>query len=173
MVYRSTPPWWYRAVLLCFAAIAALGLGGLLIGDFLGDHRISPSLWLMVLPLLVIVVVPLIRLQRARFVVTTTGIRSTGLLRSHDVTWPEIAVIEVDQAWPYQGRPVVVLHHGGSFSNRLLAHRYALLRGEGQAGVDASNAGGPSIPAAAAIDAHQRYLRGEFGYPGYQGYSGY
>lgn len=95
------------------------------------------------------------------FIVSTAGITIRGIVRTVHIPWAEVAVIQLEQRVMYRGEAVVVTRSGSRIGSPVTSARFAMRRGEStyDHGPQLLH---PAIPVRAAIDAHQRYLRGEF-----------
>ncbi len=165
VLYVARPARWVRLALIAVGSILVLVLGTGTVSLALADID-PPGLKLAALALVapaVLVVVVVVGLgQRPRFTVTTQGVVIRTLLRTRRLPWQHIARIEVDAGWVHQGQTLVVLHDGRRLGAPITEARSALRRGESTRdhGPDLS---APAVPTRAAVDAHRRWLRGEFG----------
>ena len=123
----------------------------------------SVAALLMLLALIGLIVLA-VRAPLASFTVTTAGISIREIFRTTNIAWADVAVIQIDQTLIQRGRAVVVTRDGKRTASSITAARFALRRGEStyDHGPELLH---PAIPVRAAIDAHQRYLRGEFTAP--------
>jgi hypothetical protein len=115
----------------------------------------------LILALLAGVLFVVVRGTSAAFVVSTSGITVRGIFRTVHVPWHEVTVVQVDPRYTHRGQALVVRRDGTRVGSPVTAARYAMRRGEstfdhGPQLLDAA------FPVRAAIDAHRRYLRGEF-----------
>jgi hypothetical protein len=161
VLYRASIAGWMRglglgAVALLAALALAWNLGLLLRGA-------GPTPWSVLAGLLFVAVpaVPILLGLRQSFTVTTHGITVVGQLRTRRIPWARIRVVRVSQRLIDRGAADVVLHDGSTVRSPLTAARSAIRRGESayDHGADLRS---PARPARAAIEAHRRYLRGEF-----------
>ncbi|GAB3702018.1 hypothetical protein GCM10028815_09720 [Mariniluteicoccus flavus] len=99
---------------------------------------------------------------RMAFTVTTDGLEVATATRTRRIPWPEVGVIRISRATFSRGATEVVTKDGRSIVVHLTAARAAIRRGERTSdhGHDLLQ---PSRPTRAAMDAHTRHLRGEFG----------
>lgn len=100
---------------------------------------------------------------RQRFTVTAAGIEVVSYLSTRRLRWSDIRLIRVGPASPLSPRATkIVLSDGSSVRPFATSMNYALWRGETPYahGVDGT---APTRCTLAAIDAHRRYLAGEFG----------
>lgn len=165
VLYTARLAWWVRAVVIIVVGGIALLVGGgcsalLLVGD--GPNAVGWAALLLSMPMVLAVVVFAALGLWISFTVTTEGIVLRGFLRTRRIPWREIDRIEVDHGWVHRGQTVVVLHDGRRLGSPLTEARAAMRRGERTSdhGADLKH---PARPALAAIDAHRRWLRGEFG----------
>ena len=115
----------------------------------------------LILALLASVLFVIVRGTSSAFAVSTSGVTVRGIFRTVHVPWHDVAVVRVDTRHMHRGQVLVVRHDGTRVGSPVTAARYAMRRGE------STFDHGPqlldvAIPVRAAIDAHQRYLRGEF-----------
>ena len=115
----------------------------------------------LILALLASFLFVIIRGALSAFVVSTSGVTVRGIFRTVHVPWHDVAVVQVDPRHTHRGQALVVRHDGTRVGAPVTAARYAMRRGEstfdhGPQLLDAA------IPVRAAIDAHRRYLRGQF-----------
>lgn len=162
VLYVARPAWWPRALIVGLALIFLIPAAPALLWSLLDGE--GPHWWSVtfVVGASSVVLGVAVLAQRPRFVVSTDGILVRGLVRTHRVTWPDVARVEVDQGTLMRGQTVVVTRSGTRVGSSITAASFALRRGEStyDHGPDLRH---PAIPARAAIDAHQRYLHGEFG----------
>ena len=94
------------------------------------------------------------------FTVTTAGIDVRSMTRTVRIPWHDIAVVQLDSSFYLRGQAIVVRRDGTRIGSPVTAARYAIRRGESpyDHGPELLH---PAIPVRVAIDAHQRYLRGE------------
>lgn len=118
----------------------------------------------MILLLLVGFVFVTIRGAWSAFIVSTAGITIRGIARTVHIPWAEVAVIQLEQNLMYRGQAVVVTRSGSRIGSPVTSARFAMRRGEStyDHGPQLLH---PAVPVRTAIDAHQRYLRGEFRSP--------
>lgn len=170
VLYRAEMIIGLRVLVLVLAAIAAAIPIALLIGILVAAREArTPALALLawsgaglILVLLAGGAVLLIRGVRSTFTVTTAGIEVRGLVSTVRIPWSDVAVIHVDPRHFHRGQALVIRRDGTQVGSSVTAARYAMRRGEStfDHGPELLH---PAIPVRAAIDAHQRYLRGEFG----------
>lgn len=111
--------------------------------------------------LLIGALVVIVRGAWSAFIVTTAGITVRGLVRTVRIPWTEVAVIQWERDLMRRGQAVVVTRSGQRIGSAVTSARFAMRRGE-SAFDHGPQLLHPAIPVRAAIDAHQRYLRGEF-----------
>lgn len=93
--------------------------------------------------------------------VTTDGIEVRGILRTRWIPWQEVAIIESSPHWYWRRAACIVTTGGERIIAIVTAYQYLLLRGDPY-DARARDPQIPLVPTRIAIDAHQRYLRGEF-----------
>lgn len=99
---------------------------------------------------------------RLAMVITTDGIAVRGHVRDHWIPWAEVAVIETSDHWYWVRATRIVTTSGRRVDPAVTAYQFLWARGESYDAVTRD----PRIPQLStriAIDAHRRYLRGEFG----------
>lgn len=170
VLYRAAVLPGIRVLILVLAALAAFApalIMYVLIAAALdaqsGDAKpIAVIGAFVILALLIGVLIVIVRGAWSAFIVTTAGITVRGIARTVHVPWSDIAVIQVDPRHMHRGEAVVVRRDGTRIGSGVTAARYAIRRGEStfDHGPQLLH---PARPVRAAIDAHQRYLRGEFG----------
>ena len=145
-------------VIVGIPILLVLGLGLLL----LVGHSRSPALLLLTTPLSALVVVAVLILTRLRFTVSTSGLTIVNFLVTHRLAWREVQVIRTSPDFVLRGATTVHTWDGRSLTPLVTTANYAMWRGESywDHGRDLRSGG---RPAHAAIDAHRRYLAGEFG----------
>jgi hypothetical protein len=149
-----------------FVALVAWGSFGFFAGAVLladdGPHVLIAGA-ILLFPVLVTLLLGFGVLGNS-FVITTEGIRirDWGIARTYP--WARIARVEWDRGSYLSGATMLLLDDGHRVRSAMTAARYALHRGESPAdyGEDGK---GLSTATRAAIDAHVRYLRGEFDDP--------
>lgn len=162
VLYRARPgPLIIALVVLLLSVITLFVLGGVLLALLLPER---PNWLLAAVCLLLTVVLDalVLLLLRPSFTVSTAGIVDRAVLSTRRISWPEVAVIELEPAAMDRGATVIVLRDGRRLRSGITSSRRALYRGESPVdhGPDLLR---PARPTRAAIDAHRRYLRGEFG----------
>lgn len=101
--------------------------------------------------------------MRQRFTVTTAGIEVASYLATRRVPWSQIRLVRVGPATFLAPRATeIVLTDGSTVRPPATSMNFALWRGEMTTahGADGTS---PTRCTLAAIDAHRRYLAGEFG----------
>ena len=165
VLYVARPAPWVRALLIGVGAILVLMLGAGAASLALADVA-SPGMKLgalaLVVPAVLAILVVVTLGQRMRFTVTTQGIVVRTMLRTRRFPWEQIARIEVDPGITHQGQTLVVLHDGRRVGAPITEARSAMRRGESTRD-HGPRLTEPARPTRAAIDAHRRWLRGEFG----------
>lgn len=165
VLYVARPAPWVRALLIGVGAILVLMLGAGAASLALADVA-SPGMKLgalaLVVPAVLAILVVVTLGQRMRFTVTTQGIVVRTMLRTRRFPWEQIARIEVDPGMAHQGQTLVVLHDGRRVGAPITEARSAMRRGESTRD-HGPRLTEPARPTRAAIDAHRRWLRGEFG----------
>ncbi|MBB5831158.1 PH domain-containing protein [Brachybacterium aquaticum] len=164
VLYVARPAPWVRAVTLGVGVLVVLILGATslaVLGSDPGSPLARAAALLLVLPSALAVAVLIGLGQRMRFTVTTAGVLIRTMFRTRRIPWEQIARIEVDTGWVHQGQTVAVLHDGRRIRAPITEARSAMRRGEStwDHGPDLT---APARPTRAAIDAHRRWLRGEF-----------
>ncbi|UYG16052.1 PH domain-containing protein [Brachybacterium huguangmaarense] len=164
VLYRARTAPWLRlagaALILVLVVLAAAWNASLLArGDGPTSWSVLGSLLVIGLPA-VLVVLGL----RPAFSVTTRGITVTGQLGGRRIPWSDVQLVRISGRPQDRGGAEVVLHDGTVVRSPITAARFALRRGESpdDHGPDIRS---PARPVRAAVDAHRRYLRGEFGAP--------
>lgn len=159
LIYRAGPSVLYMipvgVLLMIFTATM---LGGILLALLIPEEPNLVLAGATLVPLLVLGAA-VVLLLRPAFRVTTAGVELRGCLSSRTLTWPEIAVIEIDRSLMNRGAVVVVTKEGRRVTSALTGSRYAMRRGEStfDHGPDLLQ---PARPARAAIDTHRRWLDG-------------
>ncbi|WP_129658125.1 PH domain-containing protein [Rothia halotolerans] len=161
VLYRAAIAGWMRLLALgAVMLLAALALAWN-VGLFL--RGAGPTAWSILGTLLFIAVpsTPILLGVRQSFTVTTLGITVVGQLRTRRIPWAEVRVVRISQRLMDRGAADVVLRDGTTVRSPITAARSAIRRGEStfDHGADLKS---PARPARAAIEAHRRYLRGEF-----------
>jgi hypothetical protein len=114
--------------------------------------------------LLVLSAAPLLvlnfRAQRMAMRVRTRGIEVRGYLRDRWLPWEQIALIETGDHWYWRRATRIVMVDGERITPVVTSYQFLLLRGEPYDDA-ARDARVPQVPTRAAIDLHQRWLRGE------------
>lgn len=123
------------------AVVVVLAVCGLLFGAFL-----AWEVW---------------RTARMAMNVTTAGIELRGMLRDHWIPWHEVAFVEQSRHWYWRRATSIVTTSGRPVVALVTSYQYLFFRGEPYDSVS-RDPRIPLIPTRVAIDAHQRYLRGEF-----------
>lgn len=123
-----------------------------------GAVAVISVLFLLGLGALVAVVFLWFRGTSMRMVLTTTGIEVRSLGR-HWIPWHDVASIESSSHWYWSGTTVIRRSAGAPVMAKITAHRFSLLRGAPWPDRDPATAPRDTL---IAIDAHRRYLRGEF-----------
>lgn len=170
VLYRAAVIPGIRVLILVLATVAAVvpaGMLVILVAAALDTSRPHVALFAwsgaaITLLLLTGFGIMVIRGARSAFIVTTAGITIRRLVRTVRIPWSDVGVIQVDPRHMHRGEAVVVRRDGTRVGSPVTAARYAMRRGEStfDHGPELLH---PAIPVRAAIDAHQRYLRGEFG----------
>lgn len=144
-------------VIVSVPALILLGIGVLLL---VGDSR-NPLLLIVSIPPVLVVCALIVIATRLRFTVSTSGLTIVNYLVTHRFAWDEVQLIRTAQDFFLRGATTVITRDGRAVTAMVTSSNYALWRGESpwDHGSDL-RAGGR--PAQAAIDAHQRHLRGEF-----------
>ena len=159
----------YRAPHVNVARIAVLVLVGIPIVLVLGaglllvvGHSRNPALLLLTAPPSLLVVVAVLILTRLRFTVSTSGLTIVNVLVTNRLAWDEVQVIRTSSDVFLRGATTVHTRDGRSLTPLVTTANYAMWRGESfwDHGEDLRSGG---RPAHAAVDAHRRYLAGEFG----------
>lgn len=100
---------------------------------------------------------------RQRFTVTTAGIEVVSYLSTRRLPWSQVRLIRVGPATLIAPRATeIVLADGSTVRPFATSMNYALWRGETPLAHGADGTA-PTRCTLAAIDAHRRYLAGEFG----------
>lgn len=143
------------ATLLCLVAVIAMT------ARRTTEILIAVGGAVVIASLLTFALVVIVRGAWSAFIVTTAGITVRGLLRTVRIPWAEVAVIQWERDLMRRGQAVVVTRSGQRIGSAVTSARFAMRRGESpfDHGPQLLH---PAIPVRAAIDAHQRYLRGEF-----------
>ena len=159
----------YRAPHVNVARIAVLVLVGIPLLLLLGigllllvGHSRNPAMLLLTAPPSLLVIVAVLVLTRLRFTVSTSGLTIVNVLVTHRLAWDEVQVIRTSSDVFLRGATTVHTRDGRSLTPLVTTANYAMWRGESfwDHGEDLRSGG---RPAHAAIDAHRRYLAGEFG----------
>ena len=145
-------------VLVGIPLLLLLGIGLLL----LVGHSRNPAMLLLTAPPSLLVIVAVLVLTRLRFTVSTSGLTIINFLVTHRLDWHEVQVIRTSSDVFLRGATTVHTRDGRSLTPLVTTANYAMWRGESfwDHGEDLRSGG---RPAHAAIDAHRRYLAGEFG----------
>lgn len=172
VLYRAALLPGYRIFMTIFISVAALFPTLALVTITSATLEARTPLWMLIgsvaaLVMLIVLVGLLflaVRGARSSFTVTTAGICIKEIFRTTDIAWADVAVIQIDQALMQRGRAVVVTRDGNRTPSSITAARFAMRRGEStyDHGPELLH---PAVPVRVAIDAHQRYLRGEFTRP--------
>lgn len=93
-----------------------------------------------------------------RMTLTSTGVEVRNLAR-HWIPWEDVALVEPSRNWFWWDCATFRLHSGDQVRAKITADRFILMRGEPMPRLDER---APSRPTLIAIDAHRRFLRGEF-----------
>jgi hypothetical protein len=93
--------------------------------------------------------------------VTTAGIEVRGYWRDHWIPWPQVARIEQSTHWYWRRATCIVTQSGQRIIPILTAYQYLLFRGEPY-NATTRDPNALQLPTRIAIDAHRRFLRGEF-----------
>lgn len=162
ILYAARVAPWARGLLTVVSVLMAAPFAALALMSLL--HEDGPS-WLGAAIFLPFAVPPLwllLAAYRSAFLVTTEGVVDRWSIGGRRASWEDVERIEVEQQFHGRGRTVVVTRSGRRWSSLITSPRHSLLRGEStfDHGPDLRT---PAIPTRAAIDAHVRYLRGEFG----------
>lgn len=162
VLYQATLALWMRVLSIVVGACLLIFLGTaarLTVIDGRGGSWIP---FAIVAPVLLFSIVIIVLANRMSFTVSTAGITIRGYLRTVDLGWADIAAIEVDRGFWHLGRTVVVTRDGRRVGSMITEARSALRRGEStfDHGTDLTQ---PALPTRAAIEGHQRFLRGDFG----------
>lgn len=163
-LYVAEPVLWFRVLLLCIGVALVLLIGGSSLALLLAEGGPGPlgaAALIVTVPATLLIVALIALGLRSRFSVTTHGIEILNGIRTHRLAWQEVAVVDVDHGWAHQGQTLVVLHGGRQIGAPITAARSAMRRGEHSRdhGLDFRS---PARPTKAAMDAHRRWLRGEF-----------
>lgn len=159
LLYRAGPSILFRVVVsILLLALTFTLLSGALLALLVPDRPHLPLAGLAVL-MWILLGGALALVLRPSFRVSSQGIEVRGYLSTTRLSWPQIALIDVDHALMNRGATVVVLHDGRRVTSALTGSRFALYRGESvhDHGPDLLQ---PARPTRAAIDAHQRWLHG-------------
>lgn len=164
MLYTASPALWVRIMLLVVGLSVAGMIGGISLTLLFANEGPSALGWIalaLATPCVLVVLLAAVLGQRPRFTVSTAGVEIRTPLRTRRLPWSEVAIIEVDQGWVHEGQTIVVLRDGRRIGAPITEARSAMRRGE------RTTDHGPglreaAIPTRAAIDAHRRWLRGEF-----------
>lgn len=152
---------WALAAVAATMVVLTFGLGVViaLVASERPHVPIAVICGLLLVGLLVLIVLSMLGNS---FAVTTRGIRLRTFGVPTFVPWVDVAAIEIEQRRNQRGATVVRRADGQRFRSAITGARYALRRGESTLdhGHDLLQ---PARPTRAAIDAHRRYLAGEFG----------
>lgn len=161
VLYAATLAPWMRLFTFAVAGLLTLFLGSAVLSGIFAGRGPSWILVAIVVPVLVMVIAMVVLANRLSFTVTTIGIDIRGYFHTYRIPWSDVAVIEVDRSYWHQGQTVVVTRSGQRIGSVITETRTAMRRGESRFdhGPDLMQ---PAKPTRAAIDAHQRYLRGDF-----------
>lgn len=145
-------------VFLGLPILLVLGIGLLL----LVGHSKNPALLVLTTPPSLLAIAAAVVLTRLRFTVSTSGLTIVNFLVTHRLAWHEVQVIRTSPDFFLRGATTVHTRDGRSLTALVTTANYAMWRGESfrDHGEDLRSGG---RPAHAAIDAHRRYLAGEFG----------
>lgn len=161
VLYRAEPAVWawivYIAVPLLLV-MAPLGLFVLLLVQGAEAVALIVAGLLLALSVLVVLAIGLYALRRS-FTVTTDGLEIRSFLVTRRIPWSDVSVIEQEEGYLWEGAVRVRLRDGRSHVGPLTDIRTGIMRRRPQLrpGPD-----GLYDPARAAIDAHRRFLAGEF-----------
>lgn len=145
-------------VLLGIPILLVLGVSLLL----LVGHSRNPALLLVTTPLSLLAIAAAVVVTRLRFTVSTSGLTIVNFFVTHRLAWHEVQVIRTSPDFFPRGATIVHTRDGRSLTALVTTANYAMWRGESywDHGEDLRSGG---RPVHAAIDAHRRYLAGEFG----------
>ncbi|GAB2545439.1 PH domain-containing protein [Brachybacterium huguangmaarense] len=155
-----------RVLYLTYAGLtpAIVLIPGVIASVLLIRPGLPLAIWLLaVVALTVALVAPFLILARIRFEVTTHGIVVRNALSTHRIPWGEVREVGMARVrWPQFGRTAVHLVDGTTVTAAATDQRTQMFLGRTfwpRPGEYATW----SEATSAAIDAHQRYLRGELG----------
>lgn len=93
--------------------------------------------------------------------VTTAGIEVHGYLRTQWLPWEQVQVIESSAHWYWRHATCIVTTSGERVLPIVTSYQFLYFRGDPHDAVS-RDPRVPQLPTRVAIDAHQRWLRGEF-----------
>ncbi|MGI6878745.1 PH domain-containing protein [Microbacterium sp. gxy059] len=167
VLFRTPHRMWGLAVAGAVFAVAFVPVAGMLVALGIGLMRANgiaiASVAFGCAALLVVGGLLFVIAYRQRFSVTTAGIEVVSFLRTRRIPWAAIRVIGIGPPTLRAPRATeIVLWDGSVVRPGATSMNFALLRGETPLAHGADGRS-PTAATLAAIDAHQRYLRGEFG----------
>lgn len=98
---------------------------------------------------------------RLAMTVTTDGIEVRGYLRDRWIPWTHVARIETGSHWYWRRATCIVAASGDRVLATVTSYQFLFFRGDPYDPA-ARDPQAHQVPTLAAIDAHQRFLRGEF-----------
>lgn len=93
--------------------------------------------------------------------VTTTGIEVRGYFRTRRIPWEQVQIIESSTHWYWKRATCIVTTDGERVIPIVTSYQFLYFRGDPHDAVS-RDPRAPQLPTRVAIDAHQRWLRGEF-----------
>lgn len=149
------------AGVLVLSTVTLLGVVLALATESLVVAAVAVGLALLIGGLFTALLIPTWRSASMALTVTTDGIEVRGYLRTRWIPWREVAVIESSPHWYWRRAACIVTTGGERILAIVTSYQYLLLRGDPYDAA-ARDPRIPQLPTRIAIDAHQRYLRGEF-----------
>ncbi|GAA1486388.1 PH domain-containing protein [Brachybacterium fresconis] len=170
VLYTAQYLLWLRicqAVALCLAAMMLLGTFALVtvlsfaVAESVVGYVVAGLVLMLGAAFLVLLLASGVRSLRMLMSVTTKGIEVRGFLRDHRVPWEQVMRVETSGHWYWRRATSIVTADGTCIVPIITAHQNLIFRGEPY-DATARDPRIPQLPTRIAIDAHRRFLRGEF-----------
>lgn len=164
ILYVAQPALWTRLLVIGVGSVVSLLIGSAslaLLTSAGGPTALGLAAVAITLPASLVIITLVVLGQRLRFRVTTQGVEIRTLVRTHRLPWRDIAKIDVDHGWVHQGQTLVTLHDGRRIGAPITEARSAMRRGE-RTSDHGPGLTAPARPTREAIDALDRWRRGEF-----------
>lgn len=170
VLYTAQYVLWLRicqAVALCLAAVLLLGTLALVavlafaVAESVLEYAAAGLVLMVGAAFLVLLLASGVRSLRMQMTVTTRGIEVHGYLRDHRIPWEQVVRVETSGHWYWRRATCIVTADGARIVPIITAYQNLIFRGEPY-DATARDPRIPQLPTRIAIDAHRRFLRGEF-----------